>query len=77
LLVAGRCLSAEFEAQAGCRLVMVCLNMGEAAGTAAALSLKHNVSPRKVDRLELQNTLAARGVNLGQPYREIPGLRTK
>ena len=33
LLVAGRCLSADFAAQSGCRLIMACLTMGEAAGT--------------------------------------------
>ncbi len=74
LLVAGRCLSADFEAQSGCRLIMCCLTMGESAGTAAALSLRHGVAPRQVDRLELQGTLLANGVNLGQRYRAIPGL---
>jgi len=77
LLVAGRCLSAEFEAQAGCRLVMCCLNMGEAAGTAAGLSLKHNISPRQVDRIELQKTLIAHGCNIGQNGRTIPGVTGK
>ncbi len=57
LLAAGRCLSSEFMAQAAARLIMTCLNMGQAAGTAMALSLKQNVSPRKVDRAELLKTL--------------------
>jgi hypothetical protein len=74
LLVAGRCLSADFHAQSGCRLVLCCLNMGQAAGTAAALSLKHNVPPRKIDRVELQQKLIADGCNLGQNERRIPGL---
>jgi len=54
LLVAGRCLSSDFMAQSGCRLVMCCLTMGEAAGTAAALSLAKGVTPRKLDHRELQ-----------------------
>jgi hypothetical protein len=74
LLVAGRCLSSEFMAQAGCRLVLTCLNMGQAAGTAAALSLKHDIQPRKVDRVELQHVLLKDGCDLGQKYWEIPGL---
>lgn len=74
LLAAGRCLSADFMAQSGCRLILACLNMGEAAGTAAALSLKNNITPREVDRAELQQTLIANGCNIGQKQREIPGL---
>jgi hypothetical protein len=74
LLVAGRCLSADFMAQSGCRLVMACLNMGQAAGTAAAISLKHNITPRKVDRVELQTALLKDKFDLGQRFREIPGV---
>jgi len=39
--------------------------MGEAAGTAAALSLESGVAPRKVDIGPLQRRLIAQGVNLG------------
>jgi len=74
LLVAGRCLSSEFMAQAGCRLVLTCLNMGQAAGTAAALSLKHQIAPRKVDRKDLQIKLLQAGCELGQSYFGIPGI---
>ena len=59
LLVAGRCLSSEFMAQAASRLIMTCLNMGQAAGTAAAQSLKENVVPRKINIKLLLDTLAA------------------
>lgn len=77
LLVAGRCLSANFMGQSGCRLVMCCLTMGEAAGTAAALSLKSGVVPRKLDRVLLQRQLIENRVNLGQEYRIIPGVTTE
>lgn len=66
LLVAGRCLSADFLAQSGCRLVLACINMGEAAGAAAAISLRRNVTPRAVDRGELQSALIGNGADLGQ-----------
>jgi hypothetical protein len=74
LLVAGRCLSADFAAQSGCRLILACTNMGQAAGTAAALSLKHGIAPRKVDRRELQHALISDGMDIGQSFRKIPGL---
>jgi hypothetical protein len=59
LLVAGRCLSSEFMAQAAARLVLTCLNMGQAAGTAVAQSLEEGVAPRKIDVKRLQATLVA------------------
>ncbi|RRJ94984.1 FAD-dependent oxidoreductase [Opitutaceae bacterium TAV4] len=68
LLVAGRCLSSEFMAQAGCRLILTCLNMGQAAGTAAALSLKAGVVPRKVDHQNLRQQLIADGCEVGQSF---------
>ncbi len=58
LLAAGRCFSSEFMAQAASRLILTCLNMGQAAGTAMALSLKGNVVPRKVNLPELLAILA-------------------
>lgn len=58
LIAAGRCLSSEFMAQAASRLILTCLNMGQAAGTAAALSLKDNVTPRRLDVKKLQAVLA-------------------
>ena len=57
LLVAGRCLSSEFMAQAASRLILCCVNMGQAAGTAAAQSLKENTVPRKIDIKKLQHQL--------------------
>ncbi len=66
LLVAGRCLSSEFMAQAGCRLVLTCMNMGQAAGTAAAMSLKQQIQPRKLDHQELRAQLMQDGCNVGQ-----------
>jgi hypothetical protein len=75
LLVAGRCLSSDFPAQSGCRLIMVCHNMGQAAGTAAALSLTNGITPRELDRVELQEALLADGMNIGQKFRKIPGLK--
>ncbi len=64
LLVAGRCLSADFEAQSGARLIMTCMTMGQSAGTAAALSIKERVNPRNLDADLLRDTLFSQGVDL-------------
>jgi hypothetical protein len=67
LLVAGRCYAATPEAQKISREIPPVMVMGEAAGTAAALSLESGVAPRKVDVPTLQKRLLAQGVNLGSP----------
>ncbi len=64
LLVAGRCISCDFPAQSGTRLVLTCLNMGQAAGTAAALSIQGDVTPRELDVQKLREKLVAQGINL-------------
>jgi hypothetical protein len=61
LLVAGRCFSSDVAANDVLNLIPFCVQMGEAAGTAAALSLKHHVSPRRVDYRALQQRLLAQG----------------
>lgn len=53
LLVAGRCLSAEHVAQSSLRIQQTCMATGQAAGAAAALSLKEGVAPRLLDPAKL------------------------
>lgn len=65
LLVAGRCISTTHEAQAAIRVIPIVVAIGQAAGTAAALAAKLNVSPRKLDVQLLQKTLREQGANLG------------
>lgn len=64
LLTAGRCISGTHRAHASYRVMSICMAMGEAAGTAAALAAKKGVSPRELDVKELQNNLSAKGVDL-------------
>ena len=64
LLVAGRCISAEEEAMGQLRLIPVCSATGEAAGTAAALALQQEITPRRLDRSLLQKTLQQQGMDL-------------
>jgi hypothetical protein len=66
LLVAGRCFSVTHEDDAHniTRSIVPCMVMGQAAGTAAALSAKKDITPRDLDVSVLQETLKQQGVNL-------------
>jgi hypothetical protein len=64
LLVAGRCFSSDPVANDIMNLIPPCVAMGEAAGTAAALAVKHGVSAKKVPYSDLRNLLLSRGVPL-------------
>ena len=48
LLVAGRCASGSFAAQASFRIQPTCMSMGEAAGIAAAWGIRHGVDANVV-----------------------------
>lgn len=65
LLIAGRCLSATHEGQAALRIQPICMAMGEAAGTAAGLCIKHNSAPKQLNIKLLQSQLIKQGANLG------------
>ena len=64
LLVAGRCLSATFAAQAAVRIQQNCRALGEVAGLAAVLALEADVTPRQVDTDELRRRLNAQGAQI-------------
>jgi len=57
LLVAGRCISADRAAFGSLRIMPVCMALGQAAGTAAALSLKTGVDFSEVDTEQLRRNL--------------------
>ncbi len=57
MLVAGRCISSDHEAQASYRIMPVVCCIGEAAGTAVGLAVKNNSTVREVDVGELQSEL--------------------
>jgi len=64
LLVAGRCISTSHEALASTRLTPTVMTLGQAAGTAAALSAAAGVSPRRLDTERLRERLVGDGVDL-------------
>jgi hypothetical protein len=64
VLMAGRCFSAEHDAQASIRSMAQCMAMGQAAGTAAALAVKEGGTVRDVDNSALFSQLRADGAVL-------------
>lgn len=61
VLVAGRSISTDRIVQGSVRVMPVCLAMGEAAGTAAALALAENGTVREVDTDRLRDILRENG----------------
>ena len=61
LLVAGRCISSDHEAQASYRIMPFCAELGHAAGAAASLAVKDGVTLRTVDIKKLQAHLRSEG----------------
>ena len=72
MLMAGRDISATHVAFGTTRVMATCAVTGEAAGTAAALAVRHAVTPREVHRShlhELQRTLVRQDASvLGAPW---------
>jgi hypothetical protein len=57
LLVAGRCFSSDMIANDALNIIPFCVAMGQAAGTAAGMAAKADISPRDVDIRGLQRHL--------------------
>jgi len=57
LLVAGRCFSATHSVQNKLREIPACMVMGEAAGAAAAISVKRGISVREVQPAEIKRKI--------------------
>ena len=64
LLLTGRCVSADTAAAGAIRVMPPAMALGQAAGTAAALSLRHGVQPKDLDYGELRRTLIEAGAYL-------------
>jgi hypothetical protein len=64
LLVAGRCLSASQAALGGVRGMGGCMEMGQAAGVAAAIAAEHRQTVREIDVAMVQQRLRGMGVRL-------------
>lgn len=64
VLMAGRCFSAEHDAQAAVRSMAQCMAMGQAAGTAAALAIASGVTTRELPFARLAERLRRDGAIL-------------
>ena len=64
LLMAGRCTSIGSDIYGLTRVMATCMAMGEAAGTAAALSVQQKVDPKDLDVKLLTDTLLKNGAIL-------------
>lgn len=64
LLVAGRCISASSVALGSVRVTAACMAMGEAAGSAAAISVQSKCEPHELNVDMLKETLCKQGVIL-------------
>ncbi len=64
LLLAGRNISGTHMAHSNYRVMPICANLGQAAGIAAALAVKENVTPRKLDVRKVQELLKKNRVSL-------------
>lgn len=62
LLLAGRNISGTHIAHSNYRAMPICANLGQAAGTAAALCIEKGCTPRMLDVKELQQKLLMQGV---------------
>jgi len=65
--VVGRCFSATHDAHASCRSMAQTMSMGQAAGTAAVLSLDSDVDAKNINVKHLQDALIQLGAILQMP----------
>jgi hypothetical protein len=75
LLAAGRCISVDHQVHHATKEIPACMATGQAAGTAAALSLERGVPPAELDVAALRKRLEAAGaiVSAGSASASEPG----
>lgn len=73
LLVAGRCISVNHVVHHSTKEIPACMVTGEAAGTAAALSVQQGVAPAALDVALLRRQLAQQGACLEVPTEQAEG----
>lgn len=64
ILICGRCLSSDREANGSLRIMVTCINTGMAAGVGAALAAGRRTLPSEVDGAEVRRLLQAQGAEL-------------
>ncbi len=64
LLLAGRIISGTHKAHSNFRVMPICANIGQAAGTAAAMAVSRGVEPRDLPVADIQASLMKQGVEV-------------
>lgn len=64
LLVTGRCISSTHVAESSIRAIYACMLTGQAAGTAAMISIRDKCTPENVNIKKLQDDLVKQGVEI-------------
>ncbi len=64
LCVAGKCISATYEAHSSIRAMPICVATGQAAGVCAALAARSGCSPHAVNFKAVQSELARQGADI-------------
>lgn len=64
LVVAGRCISTDYQTVGATRLIPICIQTGQAAGAAAALAARNNLTLRELEVSRLQAELLRQGADL-------------
>ena len=65
ILVAGRCISCDYQACNTLRLIVPCFATGQGAGCAAAIAVQDDCPPRQVSIEKLRKSLLSQKVHLG------------
>lgn len=69
LMVAGRCIGADFLAESSLRVMHSVRALGEAAGIGAAFAVNEGVTPRDIDGARVRNHMLQLGADFGKDYR--------
>lgn len=72
LLIGSRCVSATHEAHSAIRVQPIVIAMGQAAGAAAGLCVRHGLEPRALDVPMLQKELVLQGQRFDKPGIDLP-----
>ncbi len=65
LLIGGRCISCNHEAQASIRIMPICATTGEAAGIGASVAIDGDTTVQNADIAKIQTILTAAGAYIG------------
>jgi hypothetical protein len=67
ILLAGRCISTTHEADGWTRSMPIMMQVGQGAGTVAAVAVREGVEPRRVDMAKVHEILQTQGAHFKRP----------